>query len=312
MTTSTDAVVIGYGPVGATVTAQLLAQGKSVRVVTRSGSGPREADLIRADANDAAAMARAIGETPAICMCFHAPYFAKVWAATLPGMESSVLAAARTSGATVVTAESLYAFDADAGAMSERTALKPRSRKGEVRRTLIHARAASGARVVSVVAGDFYGPRVMMAHSGERMMRPLLAGKTVRPVGKVDIPHAFTYVPDLATAMVRASSLEGAGHELVMAPHAGSLTMRELATLTATAAGLPSPRLAPISQGMISALGVVVPSLREVAEVTYQFTQPFEIDARAGEARLGLTATPWDQAAAETVAWWRDQALASA
>lgn len=114
-----------------------------------------------------------------------------------------------------------------------------------VRRTLIEARAASGARVVSVVAGDYHGPRVMMAHAGERMMTPLLAGKDTSP-GWPDRPHAFTHVPDLAAAMVRASTLgRGVGHRLVMAPNAGSLTMRQLATITATAAGLPTPRLAP-------------------------------------------------------------------
>ena len=309
MTTTPDAVVIGYGPVGASVTAALLEQGQRVRVVTRSGSGPQEAERVAADAADHHAIARAIDGGAVVHMCFHAPYSAKAWAAMLPGMEAGVLNAARTSGATVITAESLYAFDADAGAMSERTALKPRSRKGEVRRTLIEARAASGARVVSVVAGDFYGPRVMMAHAGERMMTPLLAGKTLRPVGQIDLPHAFTHVPDLAAAMVRASTLDGVGHELVMAPNAGSLTMRQLATITAMAAGIPTPRLAPFPQAMMSALGLVMPSIREIAEMGYQFTQPFEVDASAGERRLGLRATPWAEAATETVAWWRERTL---
>ena len=32
---------------------------------------------------------------------------------------------------------------------------------------------------VSVVAGDFFGPRVRNSHAGERMVRPVLAGKSL-------------------------------------------------------------------------------------------------------------------------------------
>jgi len=92
-----------------------------------------------------------------------------------------------------------------------------------------------------------------------------------------------------------------------MAPSAGSITMRDLAGAMATAAGVEMPRVAPMSPALLRALGLVVPSLREIAEVAYQFTQPFEVDARAGEARLGVVATPWPQAARETVAWWRER-----
>ena len=54
---------------------------------------------------------------------------------------------------------------------------------------------------------------------------------------------------------------------------------------------------------------LVMPSIREIAEMGYQFTQPFEVDASAGERRLGLRATPWAEAATETVAWWRERTL---
>lgn len=299
-------------PVGAGVVERLLGEGRTVRVVTRSGSGPEGAERLAADANDHRAVAAAIGDAPGIHMCFHAPYSAKAWAAMLPGMEAGVLAHAAATGATVTTAESLYAFDAEAGPISATTALRPRSRKGAVRRTLLAARGASGARVVSVVAGDFVGPRVLMSHAGERLMTPLLAGRTVRPVGDVDAPHAFTHVPDLTAALVRAAVLDGSGHEIVLAPNAGSITMRELVRLAADAAGVDVPRVAPISARTLALLGLFSPSLREVSEVGYQFTQPFEVDARDGERRLGLTATPWPRALAETVAWRREREPAAA
>jgi nucleoside-diphosphate-sugar epimerase len=305
-----DAVVIGHGPVGSTVAAQLLATGRKVRVVTRSGSGPDQAERVRADALDPDAIATAIGNAPQVFVAFHAPYSAKAWAALLPRMEASVLGHVRTSGATVAIVESLYAFDGGHSPFSASSPLQPRSRKGAVRRRLIEARAASGARVVSVVAGDFYGPRVLVAHGGERLVRPVLHGRTVRPMGDPDQPHAFTHMPDLARAMIAAAGLPGEGAELVMAPNAGSVSVRELTRITAGAAGVPAPRIAPMTPAFLRTVGIVVPILRELADVQHQFTQPFEVDARADEARLGVTATPWDDAAAETVAWWRQRPAA--
>ena len=310
-TTTPDAVVIGYGPVGATVVDQLIGAGRRVRVVTRSGSGPNGAERIVADAGDPSAIAAAIGDSPSVYMCFHAPYSAKAWAAMLPGMEAGVLAHAAATGAAVATAESLYAFDATAGPISATTPLRPVSRKGEVRRTLLAARTASDARVVSVVAGDFVGPRVVMAHAGDRMMVPLLAGKTLRPVGDIDQPHAFTHVPDLAAAMIRATTLDGIGHEVVMAPSAGSLTMRDLIARAAAAAEIDNPAVAPVSARLLALIGLLSPTMREVSEMSYQFTAPFEVDARDGERRLALAATPWEQAIAETVAWWRARDLST-
>lgn len=302
-----EAVVIGNGPVGSTVTAQLLAAGRTVRVVTRSGSGPDGAERVRADALDPDATAAAIEDAPQVFVAFHAPYSAKAWAAVLPRMEASVLDHVRRTGATVAIVESLYAFDGGRSPYSASSPLQPRSRKGAIRRQLIEARSNSGARVVSVVAGDFYGPRVLVSHGGERLVRPVLTGRTVRPVGDPDQPHAFTHMPDLARAMVAAAALPGRGHELVMAPNAGSVSMRELVGVTARAAGVAAPRIAPMTPGFLRTLGVVVPILRELADVQHQFTQPFEVDTGADQARLGIAATPWEDAAAQTVDWWRQR-----
>ena len=58
---------------------------------------------------------------------------------------------------------------------------------------------------VSVAASDFYGPWVRAAHAGERLVPALLEGRRVSLVGSLDQPHSFTYVPDLARAMIRAA-----------------------------------------------------------------------------------------------------------
>lgn len=299
-----DAVVIGDGPVGRTTSTRLLERGRRVRVVTRSGSGPAGADLYRADVTDADAIATAIGDTPHVHMASHAPYRTAVWRDLLPRMEQPVLAHVARTGATLVLPESLYAFDSDAGPISATTPLRPRSTKGEVRAALLAAREASGARVRSVVAGDFIGPMVRSSAAGEYLAGRVVAGRSAMVFGRADLPHAFTYVPDLAEAMLRAADLPDEDHRLLMAPHAGAVTQRELAEGLATAAGRPRPRVRTMGPAAMRVLGVAVPDVRELREVVYQFMQPFEIDARADETLLGLTATPWEQVLKETADWW--------
>lgn len=304
MTSTIDAVVIGHGPVGQTATAALLARGLRVRVITRSGSGPHDADRAAVDVLDPTATARAIGDVPLVVMASHAPYRATVWAEVLAPMERNVLSHARHSGAVVALPESLYAFDADAGPINARTALRPRSRKGEVRRQLLIQRESSGARVRSVAAGDFVGPGVRGSIAGDFLIPRLLKGSTIRALGNPDLPHAYTYVPDLVAALIAAAELPDEGHQLLMAPNAGSLTHRELATGLAGAAGLPAPEVTRLPNWLTTMAGWFNGDLRELKEIRYQVETPFEVDTRADETRMGLTPTPWSTVFEETVAWW--------
>lgn len=307
MTTTFDAVVLGDGPVGRTTTDELQHRGARVRVVTRSGSGPAGADLHRTDVADAASVAAAIGDAPLVVMATHAPYRTAAWRDLLARMERPVLDHVARTGATLVLPESLYAFDAASGPISATTARLPRSPKGEVRRDLLTARDASGARIRSVVAGDFVGPRVRASAAGETMAGRIAAGKRPMGFGRADLPHAFTHVPDLVRAMLAATELPDAGHRVLMAPQAGSISQQELADGLADAAGVPRRRVMTLGAFSSAVVGAFVRDVRELREVMYQFTQPFEIDARADEALLDLSATPWDQAFKETVDWWAAQ-----
>lgn len=50
------------------------------------------------------------------------------------------------------------------------------------------------------------GARVRNAHAGDRMAPRILAGKGLQRLGKADIPHTFSYVPDLAAAFAAAAA----------------------------------------------------------------------------------------------------------
>lgn len=303
-------VVTGAGPVGSTVALQLADQGHRVRVLTRSGSGPDHplVERRRVDASQIAELTDAVAGASAVHHCAHGSrYDARTWRAELIPAERSVLEAAGRTGAVVVFPESLYAYGAVDGPMTEDLPRTATAGKPGVRTELLRAREASSTSTVSVAASDFFGPLVRSSHAGERMVPTILAGRTMRVLGSLDQPHSFTYVPDLAAAMIRAAAERSLWNSFLHAPTAAPVTQRELIAAFAVAGGVPVPRVRAISPGVLRAVGVVHRDTRELAEMSFQFTAPFVLDSRRSEERLGLKPTDFDVAVQETVDWWRSQ-----
>lgn len=308
-------VVTGAGPVGSTVAQQLADAGHQVRLLTRSGSGPEHARIERwrVDVSRPDALTDAFEGAVAVHHCIHgSSYDARVWRAELPQAERTVLEAAGRVGAVVVFPESLYSYGPVAGTITESTPRTATTGKLGVRSALLAQRDASATPTVSVAASDFYGPLVRNAHAGERLVPTVLAGRTMRVLGSPDQPHSFTYVPDLAASMIAAAARPELWNSFLHAPTAPPVTQRRLVELVAAAGGVPAPRTSSIPPWVLRASGVVSREMRELAETSYMFTDPFVMDSSASEARLGLSPTPLTDGLARTVAWWRTQEDAAA
>lgn len=291
-------LVIGAGQVGPHVATLLADRGEQVTLATRSGSGPKHPRItrVRLDATDAAALDRALADVDVLHLCVHASaYRPDAWERELHPLEATVLGAAERHGVHVVFPESVYAFDTS-GVLGAAPRVAPRSAMGRVRAALLERRAASSARTTSVVASDFYGPGASLAHGGDRMVGPAVAGRTVRPLGRIDVPHAWTYLPDLAAAMVAAAD-RADGPDVVLAPvvHA---TQRELADAYARAAGRPDARVRPVPAWVLKVTAPVNRDVSALSAMSYLLTEPLLVD----ESATILPATPLDVAVAAVVA----------
>ncbi|CAH0235040.1 hypothetical protein SRABI83_02726 [Arthrobacter sp. Bi83] len=300
--------VTGAGPVGWTVAEQLAAQGKRVRVLTRSASGPEHplVERLSVDVSDRALVAQSMRGATAAFHCIHgSAYSARAWEQELPMAEQALLAAAGEAGAVVVFPESLYSYTEPDRVMVEDSPRAASGGKRGVRTALLEARQASATGTVSVVAGDFFGPRVRMSHAGERMVPAILSGRRLRVVGSADQPHSFTYVPDLAAAMIKAAQNPVLWNRVLHAPTNPALTQRELAAAFAEAAGMPRPKVGALPGWVLRTVGLFSADIRELGETLYQFQRPFVMDSGASEAALDLRPTPLAAAAKATVEWWR-------
>ena len=55
----------------------------------------------------------------------------------------------------------------------------------------------------------------------------------------------------------------------------------------------------------VRALGLVNPMMKELAEISYEFDEPFVLDTSKYESAFGTAGTPLAAAIAATVAWYR-------
>ena len=301
-------VVTGAGPVGTTVALQLAESGQHVRLLTRSGSGPVHPliDRRRVDVSQLDALAAAFEGAVAVHHCIHgSSYDARVWRAELPRAEQAVMEAAGRVGAVVVFPESLYSYGRVTEPITEQLPRRATGGKLGVRTDLLAQREASTTPTVSVAASDFYGPAVRNAHAGERLVPTVLAGKTMRVLGSLDQPHSFTYVPDLAAAMIVAAARDELWNSVLHAPTAPAVTQRELVAQVVAAGDVAVPRMSAIPAPVLRGMGLVSREMRELAETSYMFTRPFVLDSTASEQRLGLAPTAMETGMKETVAWWR-------
>jgi len=122
----------------------------------------------------------------------------------LPMLESSI-AAAKASGARLVFPGTVYNFGPDAFPnLCERSAQNPRTCKGKIRVEMekrLEAASRHGVRTVIVRAGDFFGPRTGNSWFAQGLVKP---GKPVRSIlypGKLNVGHAWAYLPDVATTI---------------------------------------------------------------------------------------------------------------
>lgn len=312
MTTSATHVIAGSGPVG-TTTALLLADlGHQVRVITRSGSGPTHPNIERValDATNVAALTKATAGAAAIYNCVNPPYHR--WPTDWPPLANAMIAGAESSGAVLVIMGNLYGYGPMTRPMKESDPLASTGVKAGVRikmwRDALAAHESGRIRATEVRASDFIGPGVLNSHLGERVIPKLLKGKGVQVLGNPDMAHSFTFMPDVARALVTAATDERAWGKAWHVPTNPATTPREMISMMSKIAGVAPVKVSSIPNALLKVGGLFSPLFRELPEMLYQFDRPFILDSSLFTSTFGQTATPLQEVLTSTVEWYRDRA----
>ncbi|MEU4542958.1 NAD-dependent epimerase/dehydratase family protein [Nonomuraea dietziae] len=297
-------IVVGAGQVGPHVARRLLAEGHEVVVVTRSGSGPEGATRVAADVADSAKLIEISRGADAIYNCVNPQYHR--WLTDWPPMAASFMAAAEASGAVLVALGNLYPYGPVRGPMTEDLPLASTNPKAQVRAKMWNdMRAAHDAgriRAVEIRGSDYFGPGTTdQSYLGDRFIVPLKAGKTVQLIWPADIPHSWTYLPDVAEALVVAAGDERAWGRPWHVPSTEPQTFRQLGERMAAILGRPAPKMVQLPWPLLRGIGLFNPMIGELRHIRYQFVAPFELDSSDFTATFGVKPTPLDQALRTTL-----------
>jgi nucleoside-diphosphate-sugar epimerase len=304
-------VLFGGGQVGRTLAQLLLDAGKRVRVAKRSpGGAPPGAEVLEGDADDPAFCARAAEGAAAIYHCMNPPYDSRVWDKLVPLWMNNLISAAGRTGARLVVLDNVYMLGRPGGRpLDEETPVNPCSRKGEIRaraaERLLEAHRGGEVAATTGRASDYYGPRGTLTHVGDQFWRPALSGKKARVLVDPDAVHTYHYIPDVARGLMSLGCAESdvCGRPWML-PCAPAGTLRELAARFSRALGR-QIKIAAVPRWLLKAGGVLIPLLREIDEMQYQWEEPFIVSDRRFRERFHQGPTDPEEAAAATAAWAR-------
>ncbi|MFI6600381.1 NAD-dependent epimerase/dehydratase family protein [Nonomuraea sp. NPDC050536] len=298
-------VVVGSGQVGSHLATKLLQQGHQVTVVTRSGSGPAGATKVAADVTDQARLTEVASGADALYNCVNPQYHR--WLTDWPPMAASFLGAAEATGAVLVILGNLYPYGPVTGPMTEDLPLASTNPKAQVRAKIwqdaLTAHRAGRVRTVEVRGSDYFGPGASdQSYLGERFVPALKAGKAIQLIWPADIPHSWTYLPDVADALIIAGTDERSWGRPWHVPTAEMLTFREVGERMAAILGKPAPKLTELPWPLMRVVGLFSPMIRELKHTRYQFVAPYELDSSAFQNTFGMAPTPIDVALKATLA----------
>ncbi len=308
-------VVFGAGQVGLALANHLAGSGNPVRSVSRHRPTTLAAGVewCGADAVDTEAAADAAQGASVIYQCLGAPYTR--WPDLFPPLQRGVLTAAEHSDALLVSLENVYGYGPTGGTpMSEDLQLNATTSKGRVRAAmtaeLLGAVLNGRVRVAIGRASDFFGPGATESVLGARVFGNAVAGKRADFIGNPDLPHTYSYLPDIAAGLAVLGSDERAVGHVWHLPGPETVTTRAVLELIAAEVGHPVP-VRSVPKLLLRALGLVNPMMRGLAEMSYEFEEPFILDTTRYESTLGRTMTPLDVAIKETVTWYQSRRKAT-
>ena len=307
MTSSPLHVVLGAGPAGTATVAELRRRGLPVRHVSRSPivAGDPAVETFAADVSDPAT---AIAATAGASVIYHAvnvPYHRQV--AEMPVIADAIIRAAAHHDATLVVLDTLYPYGtAEGDHITEDTPFAATSRKGRMRadldRRYLAEHERGRVRVSLGRAADFFGPGVWSSTLGAGFFPQVLAGEPAIAFGDIDLPHSYSFVPDIATGLVTLGTDDRALGRVWHLPTVPAVSTAEIHRRVGALLGRPVDALVLDEPRPFG--GFDEQFMAEYAEMFYQHRIPQNMVSAAFETTFGMTPTSLDDALRETLAWF--------
>ncbi len=310
--TTSRALVLGAtGGIGGEVARQLLAAGWQVRALRRGGAPGSMTDTgiewIDGDAMRADDVLAAARDCAVIVHAVNPPGYRNWNTQVLPMLDNTIAAATRY-GATIVLPGTVYNYGPETfPVLHEDAPQRPLTRKGRIRATMegrlrdASRTSSNGVQTIIVRAGDFFGPLTRNSWFAQGLVKPGQTTRVVQIPNAPGIGHQWSYLPDVARAMVmlieRRHTLDAFAN-FHMAGHwdADGTEMAAAITRVMARHGV-EVKTRRFPWWLMTLASPFVTTLRELQEMRYLWKQPVRMDnARLVDALGEEPHTPLDVA----------------
>jgi nucleoside-diphosphate-sugar epimerase len=306
-------VIFGTGPLGRSVAEELVKRGKQVRMVNRSGKQenlPENVEVVAGDAYSFDFTRHITQGAEVVYQCAQPEYHQ--WTEKFSALQQSILESAASNKSKLVIADNLYMYgDPDGQTISETSLERAHTKKGKLRKQMaeaaLEAHRTGKLKVALSRPSHYFGPGYDIA--ANFMFLPALKGKAVQLLGKADLPHSFSYVPDAGKAMAILGTSEQSWGQVWIPPVMPTMTQRAFAQKIWQAAGQNGKaKIMLLNKWMLGFVGLFNHGSRETVEMLYEFEKPYVVDSSKFEKTFNAKATPLDEAIEKTLEHYHTQA----
>ena len=278
MNNSLHIVLGGSGTIGQAVISELKEKKLNIRAIQRKCT-IEGVENIKANLYDLNQAKLAIKGGDYVYLCTAVPYSTKLWKTEWPKLVSNVIAACEEAGARLIFLDNIYMYGPVPLRVpfTEEHSQEPVSQKGKVRKIVADMilKAHQEGRIKAVIgrSADFYGPSISSSLYIS-FLEKMLAGKAPQSLGGVDVVHTYAFTADNGRALVALALDENTYGQVWHLPVSPPVTAKEITSifnkvLDSNFKVSQVPRLA------LTLLSLVVPTIKEVKEMLYQFDNPY-------------------------------------
>jgi len=293
------------GTIGSLLARDLRNYTDRIRLVSRNPKKVNDSDeLFPADLGNSEIVDKAIEGSDVVYLVVGFDYKTEVWQEKWPKLMRATIDACIKYKARLVFFDNVYMYDINTiSHMTEESSINPPSKKGEVRSQIAKMLMdeVKAGRLMALIArsADFYGPKNEKSFINEMVIKSLKKGKSADWLLDTDKKHSFTFTPDAARATAVLGNTDDAYNQVWHLPtDSNTLTGRELVGLFAKELDA-KPRVRPVPMWMLKILGLFIPIMKEIQEMSYQYNRDYFFDSSKFDKRFKFKTTTYGEGVKE-------------
>lgn len=295
------------GAIGVALAKSISEYTHAIRLVSRNPKAINPNDTcVPTDLKSPEAIDKAIKGSEVVYVTIGFQYKTKVWEDVWPPFIAKVIESCKKYGVKLVFFDNVYALDpADLANITEEAALKPCSKKGKVRakvdRLLLEAMEMGKLNTIIARSPDFFGPIMDKSVLMTTVYQNLIKGKKAQWFCNSSKIHSVGYTPELAMGMATLGNDPTAYNAIWNLPVSqekvtGSQWMSAFASALQV-----NDKQQVIPRWGLKLLGIVVPIMGELEEMSYQYQSDYFFNAGKYIANYNYEPLSYTTAIAKTL-----------